>query len=513
MARIGIASGIAAMIAACFVFVVPILKSEKALANDGYMGFTSGSYTGDGVDDKAITGLPFQPDMVMIKAAASYYCNMATQDMPVGYSKNSGGPSALLTNRIKSLTADGFTVGTANEVNTSGTVYHWVAMQTGSLEMSTGKYTGDGSAGRDLTGIGFWPDWVWVFGAEATNSFMRSGYMPEGYTFTGSGNSNRITALIDDGFTVGSHADVNEVGTEYYYVTFKSGVNTAYVGTYDGDGTDDRDIAAADFLYGFIMIKAHYSYDTRWKTASVPGNQSLRMSSSYSASEESIYSMGNGSFRVMDHTSVNRNNRTYSYLAFQNWVGGDPLPVSLTRFKAKADQKRKTVTTIWQTASEVNNDHFTVERSADGIQFESIARIPGNGTTTQANNYSFTDDAPVDGTSYYRLRQVDFNGNFETYGPVSVSFSADRNRYSIDRAWPNPFTDMINLSLTSAPDGPSHMVSIMDVNGRKVHMQQYSANYGNHIQIKDLDLLPRGVYFVKIAGGTNDGDVVKLVKT
>ena len=67
----------------------------------------------------------------------------------------------------------------------------------------------------------------------------------------------------------------------------------------------------------------------------------------------------------------------------------------------------------WSTASEINNDFFTVEKSIDGHIFESIRQVAGAGFSTTVKNYSIYDRNPVSGISYYRLKQTDYDCNFE----------------------------------------------------------------------------------------------------
>lgn len=73
----------------------------------------------------------------------------------------------------------------------------------------------------------------------------------------------------------------------------------------------------------------------------------------------------------------------------------------------------------WTTASEINNDYFSIERSSDGITFDEIERVDGAGNSTTIINYSIQDSEYKDGINYYRLKQTDFNGDFE-YSKVIV---------------------------------------------------------------------------------------------
>jgi hypothetical protein len=88
-----------------------------------------------------------------------------------------------------------------------------------------------------------------------------------------------------------------------------------------------------------------------------------------------------------------------------------PLPVELSVFEAK---KSGTATVLnWETASEINNDRFIVERSQDGRSFEPIGEVYGHGTTQEVKRYEFLDANPLPGNNYYRLKQLDFDGFYE----------------------------------------------------------------------------------------------------
>ncbi len=95
------------------------------------------------------------------------------------------------------------------------------------------------------------------------------------------------------------------------------------------------------------------------------------------------------------------------------------LPVELLFFSATVNNQKQVILN-WATASELNNDFFTVERSIDGLNWEVVEFVNGNGTTPLRNDYSTTDIRPFTGLSYYRLKQTDFDGAFEYSYIVSV---------------------------------------------------------------------------------------------
>ncbi|MBK0404162.1 hypothetical protein I5M27_14295 [Adhaeribacter sp. BT258] len=96
-----------------------------------------------------------------------------------------------------------------------------------------------------------------------------------------------------------------------------------------------------------------------------------------------------------------------------------PLPVTLVTFKLQAAPAyRHNNTLFWQTASELNNDYFSVEKSADGKVFSEAGRVKGKNLPNGAS-YTF-EDQQVASRTYYRLKQVDFDGK-ATYSPIIVA--------------------------------------------------------------------------------------------
>jgi len=106
-------------------------------------------------------------------------------------------------------------------------------------------------------------------------------------------------------------------------------------------------------------------------------------------------------------------------------TGGSPLPVELLSFDARCANNK--VKLNWVTASETNNDYFTIERSKDNNIFEKVLDYPGAGNSNHLISYSAIDDSPYAGNSYYRLKQTDFDGIFTYSGIVPVSCGQEQD--------------------------------------------------------------------------------------
>lgn len=111
-----------------------------------------------------------------------------------------------------------------------------------------------------------------------------------------------------------------------------------------------------------------------------------------------------------------------------SWVTAGPddgnyLPIELISFAATP--QAGTVVLNWSTATELNNDFFTIERSVDGFSWEDLLSISGAGTSIHRLDYSAKDVRPYAGLSYYRLKQTDFDGQFSRSNIVSVVVDED----------------------------------------------------------------------------------------
>jgi hypothetical protein len=170
-----------------------------------------------------------------------------------------------------------------------------------------------------------------------------------------------------------------------------------------------------------------------------------------------------------------------------------PLAVELTNLTAKSINK--TTVLNWQTASEKDNQGFTVERSLNGTDYAAIGQVKGFGTTNTVRNYTFTDATPTNGVNYYRLRQADFNGK-ETLSKV-VSVISGKNFLVLKNTL---VQNLLDVTVGEETKGP---LSIFNVSGQLVYSAKVQGN-----QLLDVSALTSGLYIVR----TEAGDVSRFVK-
>jgi hypothetical protein len=167
-----------------------------------------------------------------------------------------------------------------------------------------------------------------------------------------------------------------------------------------------------------------------------------------------------------------------------------PLPVELVYFDAVVVSKDE-VLLSWETAAEINNSHFTIEHSVDGVNWEILTTVAGAGNSNVPTSYVVVDEVPNFGVSYYRLKQTDFDGKY-TYSDikaVEVEMPATNNV----RVYPNPTRDA--LTIDGLPSEYGQQVELFNALGQAVAVQIQSQN--ERQVIIDLSNLQEGMYLLK----------------
>lgn len=284
---------------------------------------------------------------------------------------------------------------------------------------------------------------------ESVGSFLRRGSS----LLIGGGNQFSVTYRIDDGaggFTTVSSGNIYAIPNDNTFRTYRF----VYLPT-TGVGT--------------LMVNGVVEW-----TNDGPDNREM-------------YWVGSGNLEFGNQMDGSGSNRAF----FDNLIIGEvtssPLPIELIHFEAKANNDH--VLLDWETASEIDNDYFTIEKSKDSEEWVSVNEVKGAGTSSNILTYNVVDYYPYSGVSYYRLKQTDFNGEFSYSKIRSVEINIIEKQ-SI-KLFPNPSSSQITL-LTDEINN----VKIFNSLGQEIYLYPEN-NFENEEVSFDVSRLKNGIYFIK----------------
>jgi len=165
---------------------------------------------------------------------------------------------------------------------------------------------------------------------------------------------------------------------------------------------------------------------------------------------------------------------------------GNPLPIHLLSFTA--EQVEQDVLLQWATATEINNNYFTIERSKNGIEWLPLGIIPGAGNSNNTENYFFTDKNPLEGKSYYRLKQTDYDGQSSYSKILYVSMD---HPGSVE-IFPIPADDKLTINFSSLKP---NRIYLYNTRGSCV---QPEAVYSENSASLNTESLPSGLYVIHL---------------
>lgn len=171
-----------------------------------------------------------------------------------------------------------------------------------------------------------------------------------------------------------------------------------------------------------------------------------------------------------------------------------PLPIKLLSFAANCRDGKAFIQ--WSTASEVNNDFFTIEKTFDGINFEFVAKIQGAGNSNTTLNYSYTDNNPGSGKVYYRLTQTDFDGTSETFDLISFECGKS-SPLDIISVYNNNGANVI--SSVTVPSTGKYLITLIDARGRLVYNDNVNLVEGFNQVTLQIQEPSTGIYFMRLS--------------
>ncbi len=180
------------------------------------------------------------------------------------------------------------------------------------------------------------------------------------------------------------------------------------------------------------------------------------------------------------------------------------LPVELIDFNVKVFEDG--VNIEWYTATETNSSYFVVEKSNDGIRFETLEVVNAAGNSQTTLKYSIKDHAPHPGMNYYRLIQVDLDETTENLGVRQVEFLSKFELHT----FPNPTTYLLNIDAFSIKN-QNIKIELININGQVILEDELDVVKGRNIHSINVENLEEGLYFIRWTQGNETG-VTKFQK-
>jgi PKD repeat protein len=181
---------------------------------------------------------------------------------------------------------------------------------------------------------------------------------------------------------------------------------------------------------------------------------------------------------------------------------GNPVPVELTSFTASLTNDK--VELKWETASEINNSGFEVERKINNNNFEKTSFISGFGTSTEKHSYTYADKPGTEGKISYRLKQIDFNGDVSYSPAVEIDFNLPKE-FALKQNYPNPFNPGTKISYSIAVDSKVTL-AVYNLLGQQVALLVNEEITAGRYDINfNAEILTSGTYFYRLEAIGKDG--------
>jgi len=436
--------------------------------------FCIGSYTGTGGANQSITSVGFQPDLVIVKAATAVAPAWRSSSMANNVGQYFAATAENTTGTLfTTLDATGFTVGTT--INTA-VIYNYVAFKEAAGTIDVGSYTGDATENRNVTGVGFVPDFLMLKNAASavggtvynvTESYGDStSYFPDTAVTVDS-----VQALQADGFQVGTNVIANGNTNTIHYAAFggasdaraTSGSFKMVTGSYVGTGAA-RTISGLGFSPDLVIIKASTTQAGVFRTKLMAGDTTAYLGLTTADFASGITAFLADGFVVGTAAPVNTANITYYWTAYGNaWnpetntgsadftIGAYYVPNvatttrSITRLPFRPDLvtvKRSGVVGAWRTSAQpgatstffhalaeaanvvktLNTDGFDIGNNASAATVNGQHRFFAfaTGTNFSVGTYTGTGVAHTEATSF-QPDQVWVKRNAATQGVVRTS--------------------------------------------------------------------------------------------
>ena len=300
--------------------------------------------------------------------------------------------------------------------------------------------------------------------------------------------------------------------TYYTPMTFtlnsNSGLSNAYISTYVVDaitpGFKEANFTTYISRYWYVdqsgMTSPNYDIEYVYDDSDITGTEAdlipVKVSSGTWYKPTNAVNIINGTSQGTGSLTAASNTLSWAGLttfSFDTGAGdeAESLPIHLLYFKAKPVGKE--VRLDWASASETNNDYYTVERSQTGDNFTPLFTKPGAGTSTTTLYYFGYDKSPYDGISYYRLKQTDFDGKFEYSDIQSVNMNDAEDLIEMT-VYPNPaVNNTVHIEFASSSK-ETYTISLYDAVGKLIYTENVTAVKGKNLHTLNLPQVAEGMY-------------------
>jgi hypothetical protein len=224
----------------------------------------------------------------------------------------------------------------------------------------------------------------------------------------------------------------------------------------------------------------------------------------YAAGGGLAISYASGIVTVSGISTTHIANNATKYITIGSANSITPLPISMLYFTAQKEETK--IKLSWSTASEKNNDHYTIERSKNAENWEFVSNIKGAGNSNSIVAYVDYDANPYQGISYYRLKQTDYDGR-SAYSHIETVDFSDQVFIWLS---PNPAEDKLTVFLKEKLNNAQ--ISIFDSSGSLVSLSNSDEPQALQVTLDVYSLQP-GMYTIKIIDTSGKSITLKFVKS
>jgi Bacterial Ig domain/Secretion system C-terminal sorting domain len=296
------------------------------------------------------------------------------------------------------------------------------------------------------------------------------------------------------------------------------------VACYNG-GCNQPPVAVNDYIGG---TDTHTATGNVIPNDSDPENNTLTAQLVTNSADGTVVLQNTGTFTFTPNPGFTGQNTTFTYMVCDNGLpsmcsdvatvtivfqSSGALPVTITDLGAVYSNDK--VNVKWTTTFELNNDHFDVERSTDGISFNAVGTVKGMGNSAVKHNYEFNDDVSRNVLNkndlYYRLKQVDLDGKASYTKVLVVRVYRTKSLQSLS-VTPNPAINDIKVNV-QLNENSYIVMKIANSNGIEVMRKTTRASIGsNNFSLEGTSRLQAGIYFLEVIVNSNERMMVKLIK-